>query len=364
MANRGLIFIPDISGFTRFVNETEIEHSRYIIQELLEILINANQIGLEISEIEGDAILFYKYGDAPELKEIYKQVEKMFCEFHRHLMDYEQRRLCQCVACKSANDLTLKVITHYGEFTGYNVKNFSKLIGKDIILAHQLLKNDIDQHEYWLVTDGLTQNQSQANLPAWISWNNSAKQTETGQVPFQYVQLGPLKDNMPASPLPELEIPDKVKVCSVSKEFNAEINTLFFTVVDFRSREKWQAGVKKTDEVSDVLPQIGTHYRCILDKGHVTMNTSSYSYSPEKIVYSETEEKKRSADYFTFEKLAENKTRATFDFYMKNNFVMLTTFRLFRKIKWKKELRQSLEKLAEVVRGVKLPEEMEPTRHP
>src|SRR4029079_7626254 len=119
MENRGLLFIPDISGFTRFINEMEIDHSRLIIQELLEILINANQIGLEISEIEGDAILFYKYGDAPELKDLYAQVEKMFCEFHRHLVAYERRRICQCTACSSAIDLTLKVITHYGEFTGY-----------------------------------------------------------------------------------------------------------------------------------------------------------------------------------------------------------------------------------------------------
>ena len=35
MDNNGLLFIPDISGFTKFVNEIEIEHSRYIIGELL-----------------------------------------------------------------------------------------------------------------------------------------------------------------------------------------------------------------------------------------------------------------------------------------------------------------------------------------
>ena len=46
MEKNGLIFIPDISGFTRFVTETEIDHSRLIIQELLELLINANRIGL------------------------------------------------------------------------------------------------------------------------------------------------------------------------------------------------------------------------------------------------------------------------------------------------------------------------------
>ena len=61
----GCFLFLDISGFTRFVNETEIDHSRLIIQELLEILINSNQIGLEVSEIEGDAILFYKFGESP-----------------------------------------------------------------------------------------------------------------------------------------------------------------------------------------------------------------------------------------------------------------------------------------------------------
>src|ERR1051326_122434 len=123
MENKGLLFIPDISGFTRFVNETEIEHSRLIIQELLEIIINANNIGLEVSEIEGDAILFYKFGESPDLKLIYEQVKKMFWEFDRSLNAYEYRRFCQSKACTSAIGLTLKVITHYGEFTGYNVKN-------------------------------------------------------------------------------------------------------------------------------------------------------------------------------------------------------------------------------------------------
>lgn len=91
METKGLLFIPDISGFTRFVSESEINHSRIIIQELLELLINANQIGLEVSEVEGDAILFYKFGEPPQLKELYKQVEKMFCLFHKSLMAYDRR---------------------------------------------------------------------------------------------------------------------------------------------------------------------------------------------------------------------------------------------------------------------------------
>lgn len=358
MENRGLIFIPDISGFTRFVNETEIDHSRQIIQELLESLINANNIGLEISEIEGDAILFYKYGEAPGLKELYNQVEKMFCTFHRQLSAYKQRRLCQCTACKSAASLTLKVISHYGEFTGYNVKNFNKLIGKDIIVAHQLLKNDIDQHEYWLVTEGLAKDREQHGLPQWINWNTSLKQTESGQIPFQYTQLGELKKDLPPEPLPDMEIPNKVKMFSVSKEFDIEINTLFFTAVNFSTRGKWMVGVKSADQVSHILPQIGTRHRCVLEKGHVIMYTSKFSHLPDRILYAETDEKKESATYMNFEKTPDGKTRLTIDFYMKKNPVLQLMFNLTMKKKIEKGFVQSLENLERLARNVRLPVEV------
>ena len=48
MENRGLLFIPDISGFSQFVNAVELEHSRFIIQQLLEVLIRANDSGDDV----------------------------------------------------------------------------------------------------------------------------------------------------------------------------------------------------------------------------------------------------------------------------------------------------------------------------
>src|SRR5688572_17933695 len=180
MENRGLLFIPDISGFSKFVNGVEIEHSRFIIQQLLDLLINANDSWLEISEIEGDAILFYKFGEPEQLGALYQQVEKMFLAFHQFLVAYDNRKICQCKACISAVHLSLKVISHYGEFTSLNVRQFNKLIGKDVIIAHQLLKNDIEQHEYWLVTKDLLQNKQPAELAQWMHWDSSIKQTEGG----------------------------------------------------------------------------------------------------------------------------------------------------------------------------------------
>jgi len=357
MENRGLLFIPDISGFTRFINETEIDHSRLIIQELLELLINANNVGLEISEIEGDAILFYKFGETPQLAELYGQVRKMFCDFHRQLMAYHYRRFCQCKACTSAINLTLKVITHYGEFTGYNVKNFQKLIGKDIIIAHQLLKNDIEQHEYWLVTDSLLQKNPPPGFAEWMRWNSSAKQTENGEIAFSYTQLSPLKNDVQADPLPTIHLDKKRKVISVSREYEAAIIPLFHATGDFSYRSQWQVGVKAVEEVSHFLPRVGMRCRCLQENGESFIYASSYSFSTERIEFSETDEQQDSTRYYTLEKIDEHITRLTIDHYLPKNLLGEWVFKLKRKKKLESELQQSLINLDAVVKEIKLPEQ-------
>ncbi|HEY4207265.1 MAG TPA: DUF2652 domain-containing protein [Puia sp.] len=349
MSNRGLLFIPDISGFTRFVNQTEIEHSRLIIQELLETLINTNQIGLEISEIEGDAILFYKFGEIPDLSVLYRQVEHMFCEFHKQLIAYDHTRFCQCRACISAAELTLKVITHYGEFTGYNVKNFSKLIGRDIIVAHQLLKNDIALHEYWLVTKSLTQDKPPADLTQWMKWDSSAKQTESGEIPFHYTQLSQLKNNIRFDPSPHRELGNKVKMLSFSREFATDITTLFHAAGDHNFRARWQEGVRSVEEVHHFLPRVGTRSRMVMDNGETFIYSSSYSYHPDRIEFSETDEEKQHAVYFTLEKLDPDRSRLTIDVYIKKTILGPLLFRLTKKKRMEAAHQKSLASLERLI---------------
>ncbi len=316
MQNRGLIFIPDISGFTRFISEGEIDHSRLIIQELLEQLINSNEIGLEISEIEGDAILFYKFGERPDLEQLYKQVEKMFCSFHKNLFSYNVRKYCQCKACTSAIDLTLKVVTHYGEFTNYNVKQFNKLIGKDIIVAHQLLKNDIELHEYWLVTDSLLEKDGKEGIPGWMNWSKSAKITEIGEIEFEYAQLTQLKSEISPDQPPPPEFSDKSKIFSVSRTFDTDIITLFHAVGDFNFRHLWLEGVEKAEEVDHYLPRIGMRCRYKMKTGESILYSSSYSYTDERIEFSETEERTKALTYYVLEKITDNQTELTLDYYV------------------------------------------------
>ena len=113
------LYMPDISGFTKFITETEIEHSTHIIQELLEIIITGNQLNMEVMEIEGDAVFFFRFGKSPSIKEIVEQSKSVFEKFHLHLLKYEHQRICQCGACKTANNLTLKFIIHSGIVSSY-----------------------------------------------------------------------------------------------------------------------------------------------------------------------------------------------------------------------------------------------------
>ena len=356
MENRGLLFIPDISGFTRFVNEVEIEHSRFIIQQLLEVLIKANDSGLEISEVEGDAILFYKFGEPQKLEALYKQVEKMFQAFHQYLIAYDNRKICQCKACISAVGLSLKVITHYGEFTPLSVQRFNKLIGKDVILAHQLLKNDITQHEYWLVTNELLHDKQPAQFAQWMRWNSGTKQTERGEICFQYTQLGPLKNEIPRQPA-QTEMSKKIKMLSVSKDYAVDVKTLCYTVVHFEFRHLWYAGIKTIDEVEHFLPGIGSRHRHVLDNGKIEMMyISNFVYDPEgKTIFSETNEKEKSTFYFVAEKTGEHSSRLTLEIYFQPNIIRQAIFNRLEKKKKEEELQQSLHRLDKVLKEMIVP---------
>lgn len=356
MENRGLLFIPDISGFTQFVNEVEIEHSRFIIQQLLETLIKANELGLEISEIEGDAILFYKFGEPQKLELLYKQVEKMFLAFHGYLIAYDHRKICQCKACISAIDLSLKIVTHYGEFSPLTVQRFNKLIGKDVIVAHQLLKNDIAQHEYWLVTKELLQDKEPALFTQWMVWDSSSKRTDNREIKFLYTQLGRLKDKIP-HPSTAAEVANKIKMLSVSRDYEIDIKTLCYTMVHFEFRHLWYAGIKAIDEVEHFLPGVGSGHRHVLENGKVEMMyISGFIYDPEgKTIFSETNRRDKSTVYFIAEKTGEHTSRLTLEIYFQPSIIKQALFNTLEKKKKEQELQQSLQRLDKVLQEMIVP---------
>jgi hypothetical protein len=137
MAERATILVPDISGFTGFTGATEIDLAAHIITELLELI---------VASFDGER------RTAPA-RAARRPMPAHVRELHQRLRVIEWDTLCQCGACQTASNLTLKFIAHFGYIEEIKVAQFVKATGIDMIVGYRLLKNDIDANEYILMTD-------------------------------------------------------------------------------------------------------------------------------------------------------------------------------------------------------------------
>lgn len=145
---QGLVFIPDISGFTQLVCSTDLITGQSITYELLLAIIGANQLEMKIAEIEGDAVLFYCIGNIPTADALYQQFEKMKLAFQQKLRELELQYQLKL-------NLTLKAIAHCGRMMEYPINGVQKIYGEVVLEAHRLLKNSLPERSYLLMTDEL-----------------------------------------------------------------------------------------------------------------------------------------------------------------------------------------------------------------
>lgn len=158
MADSGLLVIADISGYTRFLTESELEHANEIITELLNAVLGAIHSPLKVSSIEGDAVFLYGVvPDAMTGQTILESVELLYCSFAAALETMILNTTCTCNACANINTLGLKIVVHSGEFAISHVGGNETISGPDVIVAHRLLKNRVGEStgisDYMLVTE-------------------------------------------------------------------------------------------------------------------------------------------------------------------------------------------------------------------
>jgi hypothetical protein len=184
---KALLYIPDISGFSNFVNETEITHGQEIITELMESIIDSNNLEMDIYELEGDAVVFYSFGKQASPFQLYSLSKEILRKFKERKEKMSSERLCECGACKSINNLTLKFIVHDDELSKIRIKNFTKLYGRGLIIAFLLLKNSIDGREYLLFTDEYLSGFSNENKIRLHPYTHNTK--NFGDINTKYINL-------------------------------------------------------------------------------------------------------------------------------------------------------------------------------
>jgi hypothetical protein len=262
MAESATILIPDISGYTEFLTETELVHSSHIINELLDAILAANTGEFVLSEVEGDALLLYHKGKPIEADAVVRQCLRMFESFHKQLKIIERDAVCQCGACQTASNLSLKFITHHGTIHEIKVSQFTKCSGLDMVVAHRLLKNGISSDEYILATHSCFDFSSLEQSPGGLAWQRSSDQYPAiGSIEYQYASLDGVKKTIADPPRrinPVVELGED----SVAVEINAPMLEVYQLVIDLDQRTRWMSGEERLDRPA-ITERIGLPHVCM-----------------------------------------------------------------------------------------------------
>jgi uncharacterized protein YndB with AHSA1/START domain len=146
MAEQGYLVISDISGYSRYIKESELEHARDSLAALLQLLIDHTRSPFAIAKLEGDAVFSYAPSNAfLQGQSLLEMMEGTYIAFRRALQLMIINTTCPCNACRNLPSLDLKFFVHHGEYLVQEMSSFKELVGADINLLHRLLKNKITE---------------------------------------------------------------------------------------------------------------------------------------------------------------------------------------------------------------------------
>ena len=143
--HNGYFLIADITGYTQYLSESELEHAQDTLTALLQLLVENTRPPLVISRLAGDAVISYGlrenffHGQA-----LIEKIEDTYVTFRKAIERLVLNNTCKCNACANISNLDLKFFIHFGEFGIQRISDdHEELVGSDVNLLHRLLKNSV-----------------------------------------------------------------------------------------------------------------------------------------------------------------------------------------------------------------------------
>ena len=286
---KSLLFIPDISGFTKFIQTTEANHSQHVIAELLELLIESNTLDMNLAEVEGDALFFYKENFIPSQEKLLAQIETMFTAFYSHLSVLEKNRICPCNACASAPNLQLKIIVHSGDLQFMEIQGNRKPFGQQVIESHRLLKNPIESDNYVLISESLRQ-----EVGLCSEYDSKLYHFEKGKNMYDGVEISFVYSKIDNNNLnlKTFETPEEVNLpgppnLTYEKNFSVSAEVLLEYITNYQYRYHWVKGVDKFGYKEDEVTRLGTEHTCSINGKLLDFVTVVKPVEPGQLVYGE-----------------------------------------------------------------------------
>jgi uncharacterized protein YndB with AHSA1/START domain len=135
--------IADISGYTGYLADVELDHAQDILADLVGAVVSALRPNFRLAKLEGDAAFTYMVGATVDGTMLLDTIERCYFGFRRRRRDVRQATSCECNACVRIPDLDLKFVVHHGTTIVQKVAGRQELLGSDVIVVHRLLKNDV-----------------------------------------------------------------------------------------------------------------------------------------------------------------------------------------------------------------------------
>lgn len=127
MSKHGYLLIADITGYTRFLTGSELDHAQGILESLFEVILARLKSPLILSNIQGDAFFaFANDANVHSPGQILDSIEALYFGFRDRV-----------------GSLDLKFIVHHGDYVINDIAGRHELTGPDVILLHRLLKNEV-----------------------------------------------------------------------------------------------------------------------------------------------------------------------------------------------------------------------------
>jgi uncharacterized protein YndB with AHSA1/START domain len=150
------LVIADISGYTTYLAGVELDHAQDILADLMDTVVGGLRPMFRLSKLEGDAAFTVAFTERVDGSVLQDVIEGCYFAFQRRLRDIRQATTCPCDACVRIPTLDLKFVLHHGPVARQRMAGGEELVGRDVILVHRLLKNEVEarigSHAYALYT--------------------------------------------------------------------------------------------------------------------------------------------------------------------------------------------------------------------
>ena len=192
----GYLLIADITGYTQYLTESELEHAQEVLTVLLELLVARTRPPLIISRLAGDAVISYGLRDNFLHGQTFIEViEDCYTAFRAAVERMVLNNTCQCNACRNIPNLDLKFFVHYGAFAIQRIRDRDELVGSDVNLIHRLLKNRVVEQTgfkaYTLYTDAAIQQLGLTEISAAMT-EHAESYEHLGQVKLWVQDMHPV----------------------------------------------------------------------------------------------------------------------------------------------------------------------------